>query len=108
MLRKLWLSGWWFPGVLLLMASCYFVATSLDGCTSAAADLSNFNRNLLAAVCSNPSAAIANIPSLLSPAQAEQAIGGLCAATFGTVAAPTPAPGNQPALPAAAASPAKS
>lgn len=76
---------------------------ALFGCTQAQTNVNNFNRNLLAAVCADPSAAIANLPSLISPAQATQAVQALCAATFGTVAAPAPAPGNAPALPAAPA-----
>jgi len=61
--------------------------------------LAQFNKNLLAAICANPQGAIANLPSLVSPAQAEQAIGALCAGAFGTVQAPASAPGMSPAIP---------
>ena len=64
-------------------------------------DLSNFNRNLLAAACNDPAATIANVPGgFITPNQATQALTALCAATFGTVAAPAPAAGNAPAVPA--------
>lgn len=77
------------------------------GCSQQQADISNFNRNLLAAACADPASTIANVPGgFITPAQATQALTGLCAATFGTVAAPTTAPGNIAALPAATAAPA--
>ena len=71
-------------------------------------DLGNFLKNVSAAECATPAsqqAAIANIPmGFLTEAQAAQVVALYCVGEFGTVAAPTPAPGMSPA--AAAPTPA--
>ena len=73
---------------------------ALGACSTGQTDLANFNRNLLAAACQNPAQTIANVPGgFITPNQATQALQALCAATFGTVAAPAAAVGNEPALP---------
>lgn len=78
------------------------ILVSLAACssTSQANPFEIFVKNLTAAQCDNPQAALANIPlGFLTQAQALQAVEAICTGMFGTAPAPTPAPGMQPAIP---------
>ena len=63
-------------------------------------------RNLTAAQCDNQQSSLSNMPlGILTQAQAEQLLSLACAGVFGTAPAPTPAPGNVPAIPGASSAP---
>lgn len=82
-------------------------ALAFAGCstTSQPDAFQTFLRNLTAAQCADPAAAVAQIPlGFISQAQAVQAVTAVCSGLFGTVAAPTTAPGNLPTIPGAPAS----
>lgn len=95
---------------LIVGISAATAALAIAGCSaSATAQPSPFEvfiRNVTAAQCANPSAAMANIPLVfVTQAQALQAVEGVCAGIYGTVAAPVSASGMQPAIPGPAAAP---
>jgi hypothetical protein len=85
---------------LLVLVAMALVLTHLAACSTQTFD--QFLRNVSAAGCANPAATLANAPiGVLTPGQAQEALAGFCAGEFGTIAAPTPAPGMAPAIPAA-------
>ena len=85
-----------------------FAAIAASCSTSKPSALETFLRNLTAAECDNQQATLANLPMLgITPAQAATVLAGACAGEFGTAPAPTPAPGNQPAIPGASEAPVK-
>lgn len=83
------------------------LAFALAACSSTQANpFDTFIRNITAAQCDNPQQALQNIPlGFLTQAQALEAVELVCAGMFGTAPAPTPAPGNQPAIPGPTAAP---
>lgn len=85
------------------------LALGVVGCSATQSNpFETFIRNITAAQCANPQAALANIPlTFITPAQALEAVEGVCVGIFGTVAAPTPAPGMSGAFPAPTPVPAK-
>jgi hypothetical protein len=93
----------------LLAAAVLAAAAIAFACsTSKPSALETFLRNLTAAECDNQQATLANLPMLgITPAQAATVLAGACAGEFGTAPAPTPAPGNQPAIPGASEAPVK-
>jgi hypothetical protein len=88
-----------------LVAVAFGLAALVNGCStssSAPNSFESFIRNITAAQCDNPQAALANVPvGFLTPAQALEIVQGVCTGIFGTAPAPTPAPGMQPAIPGA-------
>jgi hypothetical protein len=93
----------------LLTAAVLLVGAIAFACsTSKPSALETFLRNLTAAECDNQQATLANLPMLgITPAQAATVLAGACAGEFGTAPAPTPAAGNQPAIPGASEAPVK-
>jgi len=84
--------------IAIIAISLAVIVVALLGCTQTAFD-TGF-RNLTAAQCDNQQATLANLPlTLLTPAQAGQILGSVCATLFGTSPAPTPAPGMGPVIP---------
>jgi len=83
-------------------------AMAIPGCSSTQPSaFATFLRNLTAAECDNQQSVIANLPIIgLTPTQAANLLAGACAGMFGTAPAPTPAAGNQPAIPGAPTTPA--
>ena len=75
-------------------------AALLAGCSSQSGQpnpIETLNRNLLATLCANGKTLLVNIPTgVLTPAQVQGAQDTACSTAFGTVAAPTPAPGMGP------------
>ena len=82
----------------LLAGGIAFTACSTK---SASSDpLAQAFRNLTADQCDNQQATLSQLPlTFVTPGQAANLLAGACAALFGTAAAPTPAPGMQPAIP---------
>ena len=76
------------------------------GACSASDPFQQFARNLNAKNCdtqADQQAFVDNFPSLLPEAQKLQIQAAFCAGMFGSAAAPTPAPGMAPAIPAPSA-----
>lgn len=75
------------------------VGAAFFACSSQGNPTGNFFKNLTAANCQDPQAIVQNIPAgVLTPAQQLQLANLACKAFFGTVSAPTPAPGNSPVV----------
>jgi len=89
------------PGVLMMALLVAVLGCILYACSQQTID--TFLRNLTAAQCATPQsqeASIANFPlGVLTMAQAQEIVAAFCVGEFGTVSAPTPAPGMQPAIP---------
>ena len=81
-------------GLLLVVSAA---ALTLTGCSAAQFD-TGF-KNLTAAQCANQQATLQNLPlGFLTPAQAQQVLGAVCSALYGTTAAPVSATGMSPVL----------
>ena len=88
----------------VLFAMAMWSVLALGACSTAQNQA--FIRNVAAGDCSSPAAEqkfLANIPTgLITEAQMQAALDQVCMGAFGTVAAPTTAPGNVAAIPPAA------